>query len=128
MAIVGTGSAFTFSGYTANVLSIGWTGIDRAYIDTTHMGTSTARSGTPADLYDPGEVEIGHEFHAGNVPLTSGTAALSIQFGSETATSATNYVMWSANAYLSGFEIDDPLEDRITARARFRCVGAITQS
>jgi hypothetical protein len=48
---IGTGTTFTFSGFTMQLLSIAWDGVSRGAIDTSHMGTTGGRTKMPTDFY-----------------------------------------------------------------------------
>ena len=56
MADIGTGASLTFGTSSASfdLLSINPTNHSRPVVDTTHLGTTTARTNTPVDLIDTG--------------------------------------------------------------------------
>jgi hypothetical protein len=101
------------------LLSVSWTGIERAAIDSSHMGTTGGRTFMPGDLYDPGEIVADvHLDTTDNPEITGNAGALTITFpDAET---------WSASAFMTGFEFTDPLEDKMTATATFKASGSIT--
>jgi hypothetical protein len=57
---VGTGAtiAFTTTAKTFKVRSIKQSGLKREVVDTTHLGTTTAKTFMPGDLIDGGEIEV----------------------------------------------------------------------
>ena len=60
MAIEGTGATITFatSGFTAECTNIQLPELARESLETTHLGTTTAKTFKPAKLYDAGEVTV----------------------------------------------------------------------
>jgi hypothetical protein len=116
---IGTGTTLTYSSFNMELLSVSWTGIERAAIDTSHMGTTGGRTFIPGDLYDPGEIVADVHLNSTDAPEITGNAgALTITFpDAET---------WSASAFMTGFEFTDPLEDKMTATATFKATGSIT--
>jgi hypothetical protein len=60
MAIEGTGAtiAFATSGFTAECTNIQLPERARESLETTHLGTTTAKTFKPAKLYDSGEVTV----------------------------------------------------------------------
>lgn len=60
MSIESATASITFgtSGWTGDVTNIDWSGISRAVLDTTHLGTTTARTFKAASLYDPGSISV----------------------------------------------------------------------
>ena len=59
-ADIGTGASVTFAttAYAANVISIGAVSAERPAVDSTHLGTTTARTFVPGDLIDWGELTL----------------------------------------------------------------------
>jgi hypothetical protein len=112
------------------LLSLSWTGIERAAIDSSHMGTTGGRTFLDGDLYDPGEVVADVHLNSTEAPPITGNATtLTITFPANTVTNDT----WTASAFMTGFEFTDPLEDKMTATAEdkmtatatFKCSGSI---
>lgn len=121
MAItIGTGTTITFdSGFFAEILSIGWSGIARAPISSSHMGTTNAMTFEPAKLYDPGEIEVEIHFQrSATPPFLDAAETVTITWAGGGT--------WAASGFLTGFEITDEFEDKITARATIKFSGAIT--
>jgi len=119
---VGTGSTITFSsGFFGEILSIGWSGISREAIETSHMGTTGGRTFIPGDLYDPGELSVELNFEATDdvtTPIAAAAETVTVTFpGSDT---------WAASGFMTSFEITDPLEDKMTASATIKFSGDIT--
>ena len=124
---LGTGAILTFAGITVNLTSIGMSGISREAIDTTHLGSSVAKSYLPSDLYEPGSLEC--EFQVDTTgPLTtqqiatfmaSGVAGWTIQSGSGLG-------KWTGNGFIVDFSQDWPTEELMTGSFTLKCTGAIT--
>ena len=123
-ATVGTGVAITFqSSLLAEPLNVAWTGISRPSIDTTSHATTSARTFSPGDLVDWGELEVELNF----VPGT--TIATAIASAAETVTVTfpdTGTATWACSGFMTGFEIQAPVEDRLTATATIKFTGAPT--
>ena len=119
---IGTGSTIEFSTMlttaVGEILSIGWSGIERAAIDISHMGTTGGRIFKPGDLYDPGEITAEMHMNSTNAPLITGAAAqITITFPDAHD--------WTASAFMTGYEMSDPFEDKMLATATFKCTGSI---
>ncbi len=117
---VGTGSTITFSsGFMAEINNISHSGISRESVDTSHMGTTTARTFIPGDLFDPGEITVELNFNT-NVkpPILEAAETVTVTF----PTSDT----WAASGFMTSFEYDDPFEGKMTATATIKFSGDIT--
>ena len=122
---IGTGATLSFTGdWDAEILSLSWDGISREAIDTSHMGTTVARTFIPADLYDPGELTV--EFNLDPdydietvMTATAETVAVVLQDGAGTAN-------WSASGFITSYSWAAPLEDKMTGSATIKLTGSIT--
>ena len=119
---VGTGASIAFStSFLTPLLSISVSGISRPALDTTAMSTTTARTFMPGDLYDPGELTCELQWDTDSTPSTPLAAA------AETVT-----ITWPDSetmifsAFMTGFAINAPLEDVMTATATLKISGPIT--
>jgi hypothetical protein len=122
VATVGTGTTITFdSGFFAEILSVTWSGISRPSIATSHMGTTTALTFVPGDLFDPGELSVELAFAPGTEPPW-GDDAETVTVTWPDAGDAT----WAASGFLTGFEATSQLEERMTATATVKLSGDIT--
>ena len=120
MAVVGTGFSVTFSsGFLAEILSGKHTGIERPVIDTTHMGTTTARTKIPGSLFDSGRLECELQFDPSTKPPILGNAETVTQTHSDGST-------WAQSGFLVSFEQETTLEDKATATAVIEFSGDIT--
>lgn len=122
---IGTGATITFSSsFFAKIKNINWTGIERPAIDTTNMGTTTARTYVPGDLYDAGELEVEMLLAAETAaPITGAAETVTVTLPSEGAGSTST---WVASGFLTGFQWGAPLEEMQTATATIKFSGAIT--
>ena len=120
---IGTGSTLTFANFTQELLSLAWSGIERPAIDISHMGTTGGRIFLNGDLYDPGELVAEVHLKSNEAPPITATATtLTVTFpGVGTDAGDT----WTASAFMLNFEFSDPLEDKMTATATFKCSGSI---
>lgn len=122
MADVATGATITFdTGFFAEILGINWTGISRESIDTSHMGTTTAMTYTPSTLFDAGEIQVEMAFVPATTPAWGGAA--------ETVTVTwpdSGAATWAASGFMTNFDIQATLEERITATATLKLSGDIT--
>lgn len=122
---IGTGATLSFTGdWDAEILSLSWDGISREAIDTSHMGTTVARTFIPTDLYDPGELTV--EFNLDPdydietvMTATAETVAVVLQDGAGTAN-------WSASGFMTSYSLNAPLEDKQTGSATIKLSGSIT--
>lgn len=118
---IGTGSTITFAGWSGEILSIAWGGMERAVVDTSHMGTTTWKTFLAGDLADPGEVtaecHLDGSFDVSTV-LTGAAGSLAVLLGDGST--------WTASsAQLTGFNFDDPLEDKMTSTFVWKVTGSI---
>lgn len=69
------GSTITFgSSFFAQIRNMSWTGLSRPVVDTTHSGTTTARTFMPGDLYDGGSWQIDGLHDTTKNPITPMTS------------------------------------------------------
>lgn len=122
MPMVGTGTTISFaSGFMAEILSIQPPNPTREAIDTTHMGTTPAKTFVPGDLADWGELRAEIAFIPETaVPINAATGSIVITFPDSGATT------WTFSGFMIGFEPSVPLEERATANVVIKVTGAIT--
>ena len=117
---IGTSASIAFSsGFFAEITDINWSGINREAIDTSHMGTTGARTFTPAKLFDAGELEVEiHYIPATRPPIDQVAANCTITWpGGKT---------WAASAFMTEFAIKGPFENKMTATCKLKFSGDIT--
>jgi hypothetical protein len=115
----GHGLTMTFSGFSANIISLSGPNLARESIEKTHMGTVDWKEFMPADLADAGEVTVECEFAPDALPPIHGaTGALAITWGSPEAD------VWTCDAFMTGFQVNaGETGARMTASATFKLTG-----
>ena len=127
ISAVGTGTTIVLGGITLTVdrMSIGASGISRESIETTHLGTSAARTFIPSDLYDPGSLEVAFQLDS-TTPLTTMAVETILTTASNTFTVTMNEGgQWDGNAFVTDFSWDIPLEELATGTFTLKCTGGI---
>ena len=118
---IGTGATITFgtSGFTAEITNMDHGDMGREAIDTSHLGTTTARTFMPGDLYDPGSLTLDIHFdNANDPPLTGAAETITITFPDASTRSGSGFV--------TGYSYSVPLEDKMTAQMTVKFSGAFT--
>ena len=123
---LGHGSGITMStstGFLANIHSINWDGMTREVIETTHMGTTVAKTFLPDPLYDPGEltVEMDFDSDAGISGLSIVTAA-----GETVTITWPDGETWACAGWLTDLSITAERAGVISATAKIKFTGTIT--
>lgn len=120
----GTGATIAFgttTTYTPLVRSIDFDGIERVAIRTSSLGTTTAHTYIPGDLYDGGEVtlEVLHdESEAHLVPILGAAENITITFpGGDT---------YAFSGFVTRYNVHIGLEEEMTAGLVLKVAGAIT--
>lgn len=129
MADLGTGATLTYAGLTANLMSVEVSGVAREAVETSHLGTTTARTFIPGDLYDAGtlEAEVQYDTEDPNTNMAifddaASTLTLTFPLASGDATAAT----LAASAFVQDHSITVGLEELAMATFTFKLSGAIT--
>lgn len=119
---IGTAATVTFADtWVFEMIDLSWSGMERNFIDSSHLGTTVARTFLIGDLYDPGALTIqGH--------LDTDTAGNPIINGAMNTVTLTfpNAKTYLAQGALQSHEISVPLEDKMTVTAVIKFSGAIT--
>lgn len=120
---VGTGTTVSWATLTfPEITNVRWSGASIETVETTHMGTTDARTFKATDLPDMGTVEITGFFTPGlDMPAALGGAAASL-----TVNFAGSSDTWAASAIGIGIEVDDPLEGMMTYTFTCKITGDIT--
>jgi len=127
---IGTGTTIAFAAASIDnfeLLSVAYTGSTRGASDSSHMGSSDWRSKVAHDLRDPGQIEC--EFNFDQTAFEASAKGDWVKSEVNTATLTITFPSgdtFAATAVLDNFEFDIPLEDKMTARATFILLGAIT--
>jgi hypothetical protein len=127
MADDGYSTTVTFSsGFCAEVLDVGWDGMSREAIDTTHMTTTNGwMTFLPSDLKDAGELSVSLQFAPNTAPPITGAAeTVTVTFplpagGSTRAT-------WACSGFMTGMGVAVPNGDKMTADATIKFSGEPT--
>ena len=129
---VGTGTQVTFetSGFTAQIITISWTGMARASLSATHMQSPIPGAGEiggaqffPPKLADLGELRLEVNFDPDNSvpPLNGPIEPIIITWplidGDLTASH------WDAEGFVTGFEVTDNVEEIIRATITVKLSG-----
>ena len=126
---IGTGAslALATSAWAPQISEMNWGGIDRDMVESTHLATTTARSYLPADLYDPGELNLSVFYEPGNEPPTNGALeTVTLTFPLNTAQGVAVAATLAGSAAMTSFSFSVPLEDMITADVSFKFSGVLT--
>lgn len=132
----GTGATLTL-GTSAwetglEILSMSWTGMEREALETTHLATTLATSGTnvggktyiPADHADPGSLEIEAHLNPNTMPPINYIAedvTLTFQNNADAAGAT-----WTASGFCTSFSTGDINQGIMTVNATFKLSGLMT--
>ena len=121
MADEGFGTTVTFdSGFFAEILNVGWDGIERGAVDTTHMLTTDGwMTFEPSDLKNPGELSVELQFNPDDEPPIDGPA--------ETVTvTFPNSATWACEGFLTGAGVAVPYNDKMIGNFTIKFSGEPT--
>ena len=127
MADLGTGASIVFatSGWTGEIASIEGPNETRESIDTTHLGTTVARTFIPADLIDGGEVSLTAWYDPDEPPPIKGaTETITITFPVPSGLSAGATAQFSG--FLTAVSRTIPLEEKMESSITIKVTGDIT--
>jgi hypothetical protein len=131
---IGTGTTLTLGGTTFEALQltdVQWGGITRESLQTSHMGTVKANdfgghTFMPGDLADCGEITCTFHFDPDETPPIN-VAANTIQITWPLTVTDQSAANWAASdCFMTSFEINDPLEDVMTATGTWKIQGNVT--
>lgn len=128
MADVGTGTSISFgtSGFTAEVLGINHNGVERPAIETSHLGTTVAKTFMPGDLVDQGEISLDIAFNPNILPpikAAAETIVITFPVPSGLSTGAT----YTFTGFCTGASSTILFEERMTATITVKISGDITK-
>jgi len=127
MADTGNSTAIVFgtSGFTAELLSVDLGALTRESVRTTHLGTATAETFIPADIYDAGElsVTIAHDPDT-QPPFTASAETITITWPlpAGQTTAATTAFSGFVTSYTSRASINERMEADVT----IKITGSVT--
>ncbi len=124
---LGTGAAIVFaaSSFSANITGININGISRGSVDTTHLGTATARTFIPTDLIDAGELELEIQHDVNKYPPIKG-APETITVTHPLSTGGTTAGSYSFSGFATNYDANIPLEELQTGTLTIKITGDIT--
>ena len=117
---VSTGLTIGFgtSGFTAQILDVTPPPLTREDVDTTHQGTTGARTKMPVDLYESGDLEFDIHFRAGtHPPIDAAAEVVTLTFPSGTT--------WIFTGHFKSYVPTAPLEGKMTAHVIVGVSGTI---
>ena len=115
----GTTIVFGTSSFAGELISIdGWARA-RDFFETSHMGTTTAKTFSPADLQDPGEISGVFEFEGADAPPIGAVAeTITVTWGGSGS--------WAASGFMTAFEPQAQMGERMTASFTLKLSGAVS--
>lgn len=125
---LGTATTVSFgtTSISFNIISVSGPSITRGVVDTTHLGTTNARTSVPTDLMsnEPLTLEVQHD---GSIDLhtsffTVKSETVTVQFGGVAGDA------YTFSGYAIGYEPNAPLEDLQTATVTVQPTGLVTTS
>ena len=127
MADEGFGTTITFqTGFFAEIMSVGWDGLERGDIETSHMTTSSGwRTFQPSDLKNPGELTVEISFDPDEAPpITAAAETVTVTFPIPTGgnTAAT----WACSGYMKSMSNAVPFDGKMTATCVIKFSGVPT--
>jgi len=122
MAHLGTGLTITWeSGFFAEIISVNGPSAAREAIQTTHMGTTTAHTFTPAELVDWGELSVTIAFDpATDPPIDEAAEELTLTWGNSGANT------YTFDGFMTGFEPTAEIDQRMEANCTIKVDGDVT--
>ena len=116
---VGITIDFATSAFTAEITDVTPPNPNRDSIETSHQGTTVAKTFTPADLLDSGEAAFDFHFNpATNPPVDQDPEDITITFPSGTT--------WEFEGFMTDYAPDAPLNDKMVGSATLKVSGEIT--
>ncbi len=138
---IGTGSTIVFADslYTANLLSVDWSGISREVVDANHMGISTGNVAPdfgsaqflPVDFADGGELTVEVQFDPAQLPpmlpaVVGDSELITLTFPLFSGDAgAANFAF---QGFCKNMDITASLEEVMTATLTVRVTGGVTKS
>lgn len=127
MADVFTGATVVFgtSGFSAEILGSTLPGASRPVIDTTHLGTTVARTKMPGDLIDWGQFEFELQFDPDNEPpLDQVAETITVTF--PTPAGGLTGATWAFTGFIQNYNATFTLEEKMLATVSLEISGDIT--
>lgn len=118
-AIIGYSTSFTFSGFTAEIISLDGFSLARDAVERTHMESPEQWREYMPGLKDAGELSLEIAFDPGETPLIAGTTGTGTVTWPDSST-------WACSMFLTAFSPTAPIDDRMTASVTFKLTGEPT--
>lgn len=110
---------FGTSGFGGEIVDVNGPSLARESIDTTHQGSTAARTFAPADFYDAGELTYTLHFNPDTLPIISSAAETITVTWPAGAT-------WAFSGFLTGISNVATLDDKMTADVTVKASGQVT--
>lgn len=120
---IATGLTVSFgtSNFDAKITEINQGDVTREARDTSHMGTTTARTYKPSKLYDPGELDMTILFDPGTQPpITAAPETITITFPDGEKVEGTGF--------LTAYSFAGVVEEEIKGNVKIKWSGVLTHS
>lgn len=126
------GGTITFgtSSFSCEITDWSYSGATRTAIETTHLGTTAANGTTqigtrtfmPNDLVDPGELTVTMHFNPDKYPpIEAAPETITLDF-----TGAANDATWAFSGFITSYNWEAPLDDKMTGEYVIKITGPIT--
>ena len=121
----GTTIAFGTSSFAAELIDISGPEQTRGVIESTHMGTTGAKTFIPTELIDNGSVTATVVLDAANdnVPISDAAETITIVYGG-----ASGSASWAFSGFCTSYKPSASMGERMTAELEIKVTGAITKS
>lgn len=125
----GTGASVTFgtSGFTANFTELSIDGMSRPAIDTTHLGTTVARTFIPSELVDNGEFGIEFQWDPDDYPPID-QAAETITLTFPLSSSGSSAATFQFTGFMTDFSGGIQVGELMTGSGTIKISGDITDT
>ncbi len=122
MADQSWGTVITWeTGFFAEITSVTWDGIERAPVETTHLGTTTAKTFDEDELYDLGSLNVELFFVPDTtLPITEAGESCTVNWSGAGSGS-----IWGGTAFMTGFQTGASMGELMTASATLKYTGAL---
>jgi hypothetical protein len=130
---LGSGWTLTMSGFVMQALSARWVGVERATVETTHLGTAAAGAGkfgnktfTPGTMVDPGRIEGTFHFNPDDEPPIEDAATTCTATWPSTGTASVK-AKWAASGFMQSFDVDGVgIDEKMLCNVVIKLTGNVT--
>jgi len=123
----GTTIAFASSGFIGEFIDVGGPNYTRDSYETSHMGTTVAKTFNPVDLYDPGEGEFEIAYDPDKTPPITGANEV-VTITDPIPTGMTVGAKRQCLAHVTSFSINRAMGARMTATIGLKFSGVVTHT